>query len=216
MNQTELVLMPGADYRQICDQLRELLNTNALIPSWMASDMFDTVKSNIDATDDVLSGLAEDTYYNNRLTALRSYAFAYSKITSLLCPNVTKTGGYSCSNCKSLKKAKLPNLTSGGTNALFVSCFVLEHADLGKTDSVSSNTFLSCSSLKRVVLRRKSLSSLQSINAFTGTPFASDGSGGKIYVPQALIEAYKTATNWSVLYGYGNCEFVAIEGSEYE
>ena len=37
----------------------------------------------------------------------------------------------------------------------------------------------------------------------------------KIYVPQALISTYQTATNWSTLYNAG-VQFVAIEGSEYD
>jgi hypothetical protein len=48
------------------------------------------------------------------------------------------------------------------------------------------------------------------------TPFASGGTGGTVYVPQALITEYQNATNWSTLYAGGTCNFVAIEGSEYE
>jgi hypothetical protein len=51
---------------------------------------------------------------------------------------------------------------------------------------------------------------------FDGTPFASGGTGGTVYVPQALITEYQNNTNWSALYAQGTCNFVAIEGSEYE
>ena len=82
--------------------------------------------------------------------------------------------------------------------------------------SVSASMFSSCSNLTIVVLKRNSLVSLSNISAFNGTPFASGGTGGKVYVPQELVEQYQKATNWSVLYEAGTCEFVAIEGSEYE
>ena len=39
------------------------------------------------------------------------------------------------------------------------------------------------------------LCSLDSTNAFTGTPIASGT--GYIYVPAVLIDSYKAATNWS-------------------
>jgi hypothetical protein len=35
-------------------------------------------------------------------------------------------------------------------------------------------------------------------NAFTGTPLVGDGTG-YIYVPDDLVDAYKSATNWSAL-----------------
>ena len=37
-----------------------------------------------------------------------------------------------------------------------------------------------------------------------------------VYVHSALIESYKTATNWSTRYNAGNITFHAIEGSQYE
>jgi hypothetical protein len=57
---------------------------------------------------------------------------------------------------------------------------------------------------------------LINVSAFVSTPFASGGTGGTVYVPAALVETYKTATNWSTLYAAGTCNFVALEGSEYE
>jgi hypothetical protein len=57
---------------------------------------------------------------------------------------------------------------------------------------------------------------LSNTNTFNSTPFATSGTGGTVYVPQALITEYQNATNWSTLYSGGKCNFVAIEGSEYE
>lgn len=71
--------------------------------------------------------------------------------------------------------------------------------------------------LDTLILRKTgSIIPLGNTNAFLNTPFASGGSGGTVYAPSALLEIYKTATNWSTVYGYGTATFVAIEGSQYE
>ena len=57
--------------------------------------------------------------------------------------------------------------------------------------------------------------SLSNVNAFTGA-FASGGTGGTLYVPQALIASYQSATNWSTILGYANNQILPIEGSIYE
>lgn len=169
-------------------------------------------------TDAILSNVNIGHYYNDRITTLSAHAFNYhSSLLSINLPNVESTSINAISNCGSLTEAHLPKLTRGGTNALFAGCSKLEFADLGVTDAISTNTFLNCASLKVVVLRRTAgVPTLANLNAFNGTPYASGGSGGKIVLPSALIEQIKTATNWSVLYGYGTVEFVALEVSEYE
>ena len=40
-----------------------------------------------------------------------------------------------------------------------------------------------------MIIRSDTVCTLNSTNAFTGTPY--------IYVPSALVNSYKTATNWS-------------------
>jgi hypothetical protein len=65
-------------------------------------------------------------------------------------------------------------------------------------------------------MRGATVCPLINTNVFNSTPFAAGKAGGTVYVPQALIEQYQTATNWSTLYAAGTCNFVAIEGSEYE
>ena len=58
---------------------------------------------------------------------------------------------------------------------------------------------------------------LGNVSAFTGTPFASGGTGGTLYVPQDLISSYQADTKWSTVLGYNaNNQIKAIEGSPYE
>jgi hypothetical protein len=81
---------------------------------------------------------------------------------------------------------------------------------------IQNSSFYDCKTLDTIILRCDQLVSLIHPNGFGNTPFAVNGTGGTVYVPAALIESYKTATNWVTLYEAGTCNFVAIEGSEYE
>lgn len=142
---------------------------------------------------------------------------AFSNCTSLETVYFPKLKGSSMrlfQNCSSLKNVYLP-LYSSGHNELFSGCKSLETLRLPSFTSIGSNVFWN-SGLKTLILDNTKLCTLSNVNAFNGTPFASGGTGGTVYVPSALIESYKTATNWSTLYNAGSLTFAAIEGSEYE
>lgn len=144
-------------------------------------------------------GLIDGTlteYRNIALTKIRNYAFYYHP---------------------SIERIFLPNLQHANYTAPFRNCSALKVVDIGVSSAIGSAAFPSCPLLKTIVIRRTDgVCSLLGINTFNSTPFASGGTGGTVYVPQALIESYKTATNWSTLYAAGTCNFVALEGSEYE
>lgn len=116
---------------------------------------------------------------------------------------------------RTLKSVSLPNVTEISTNA-FSSCSALESVQLSKATAIKSSAFYGCSALKSLVLRSPTVCTLSTSNVFNYSSFSSSGKGGTVYVPQALITEYQNATNWSTLYASGKCNFVAIEGSEYE
>lgn len=120
----------------------------------------------------------------------------------------------SFNGCEGLKKIVLPLVTTV-TNSQ-QNCTNLEYADYATASKIASSSYAGCTNFVTLVLRNNTVVTLNNISAFAGTPFASDGTGGTVYVPQALIEQYQQATNWSILYAAGTCNFVAIEGSEYE
>lgn len=70
--------------------------------------------------------------------------------------------------------------------------------------------------MKTLILRKSTIFTLGNVDAFNGTPFASGGSGGTIYVPSSLISEYQSASNWTTVNGYGTITWAAIEGSQYE
>lgn len=228
MSLTDMVLMPGADYQQICDNLRTALGTEAVIKSHEAAELTAILQAEMEAAeksagifrdnlDAFISG-PNGSYRNSRVTKIRDYAlyFATGLNGYLEFSNATIVGMGAFRNCSNLLQVMLPVVATLGNNA-FNACSKLQLADIGNTVSISSSTFTNCAALKVVVIRKSDgPATLTNISAFNGTPFASGNTGGTIYVPTNLMEAYKAATNWSTLYAQGTCEFAALEGSEYE
>ena len=96
----------------------------------------------------------------------------------------------------------LPKLTSFKSataeifgDGSFARCYALTTIDLYCLTHAGSNTFHNCHSLQIIILRGDAVCYLKD-RVFYDTPIASGT--GYIYVPRALIEDYKVATNWSV------------------
>lgn len=135
-------------------------------------------------------------------------------------PKVFSCGAASFNGCTKYKYAVFPRLLTVYTSVFF-GCTSLLAADFGGSPSSSqgfirATSFQNDSKLSILVLRASVVWTLSYINVFQGTPFASGKSGGKLYVPSAMIEAYQSATNWSTILGYANNQILPIEGSIYE
>lgn len=165
------------------------------------------------------------------LTSIGNGAFCNCEsIASISCEGTITTLAGSVFNGNSthpmaLTSASFPNMAlAASISAVFGSataanaCQLLEFCDIGSTTGIASNAFANCYALETLVLRKTaSVCTLANVNAFTNTPMSGyNNLTGKVYVPSALIESYKTATNWATLYNAGTVEFLAIEGSEYE
>lgn len=115
-----------------------------------------------------------------------------------------------------LQYAVFPKLTRA-YNSFLYGCSNLEAVDWYGGGTGGSFIFANCTKLKTMVIRKADgVSALGASNGFQGTPFASNGSGGTLYVPSALISDYQAATNWSTILGYANNQILPIEGSIYE
>ncbi len=126
-----------------------------------------------DAFDAILTRSAQSVS-NDRVTAISYYVFySWTNLLSADFPKVTAIAsrGFAYTGLTSIDLPCLQRIT-------------------GKM------VFAYCTSLKKVVLRNSAVVSDPYTDTFTGTPIA-DGTGF-IYVPDDLVEAYKTATNWSV------------------
>lgn len=158
-------------------------------------------------------------------TSIGSYAFGYCiSLTTAnfpVCTSINNSVFYSCS---SLTEASFPVCTSIGTSA-FGYCISLTEASFPVCSFVGSYAFMRCSSLTTVsfpvcttinnsafsncnrllslYLLGSSVPRLSNINAFSSTPISNyttetGGVNGSIIVQSSMLNAFKTATNWSV------------------
>lgn len=142
--------------------------------------------------DDVIGGDLTSIY--SETTSLIGYACYNWSIRSAKFPNVTYLGASQFRECGKLQSVEMPRLTGLGT-CVFYGCKAMEKADWPLLTSVGTQTFYNCTALVALVLRSESMATLSATSAFTGTPIASGT--GYIYVPAALVDSYKAATNWS-------------------
>jgi hypothetical protein len=94
--------------------------------------------------------------------------------------------------------ATLKLTTGNSAYSVFAGCTALKSIDLPVCTTISGYIFTNATSLTAVILRNPTaLCSLSRVEAFDDTKIA-EGTG-YIYVPRALLEDYKVATNWSAL-----------------
>ena len=114
-------------------------------------------------------------------------------------PSCEYLSNYAFGACSLLSSINLPVCKTIGEGA-FASCYSLSIADLGAVTWLKSSTFISCYNLLSVYIRTSFRISL-AYNAFSSTPISTyttstGGVRGKIYVPESLVDSYKSATNW--------------------
>ena len=85
---------------------------------------------------------------------------------------------------------------SVSTLGSFYNCTKLEKIDFDVLEEMKDADFYECSALMAVIIRSPAVCTMSTSNAFKSTPIASGT--GYIYVPAALVDSYKAATNWSV------------------
>ena len=174
---------------------------------------------NTDIEDKIITGELSGEYTNSRITKIKDSAFNYSYLTSVSFPNVTKIGGSafeSCTkltsinfpkvieigtasfnSCNQLTSAIFPNATTINTSlsGAFSFCARLVFVDLPKVTKIPKSCFNYATRLITLILRKTdAITALENISAFNNTPIKNGT--GYIYVPAALLETYKTATNW--------------------
>jgi len=138
-----------------------------------------------------------------------------SKLETVNFPKMTTMSNSCFSNCKKLVNVNIGNLQRV-KNAAFYNCEALELIDFDNVSYLEAQCFYNCSKLNTVILRKDQVCTLENINAFNNTPFASGGTGGILYVPESKINSYKRAAGWSTILDYENNQILAIEGSVYE
>ena len=77
----------------------------------------------------------------------------------------------------------------------FMGCSNLEKIDFDVLEEMKNADFYQCSALTAVIIRSPAVCTMSDSNAFKSTPIASGT--GYVYVPAALVDSYKAATNWT-------------------
>lgn len=168
--------------------------------------------------------------YNDKFAGtLSAYAFyERSNVTKIELPNLEYLKERCFFGCENLNTLLLPRLVGYTYQYMAAGCSKLVNVDIHDTSYVSSYTFQNCTSLKKVdlhrvgtiatyaftgatkfetlIIRTDTVPTLGGTNAFTNTKIKSGGTG-YIYVKSALLNDFKSATNWSSF----SSQFRAIE-----
>lgn len=133
------------------------------------------------------------------IETLGNYSFSgCTNLTTVDISNVFSTAQRAFYNCSSLVGDITLLQASYVASYCFYGCTNIKKVNLAYSfcSSVATYAFYGCSTLDTLIINSEStVPSLANINAFTNTPIASGT--GYIYVPSALVDSYKAATNWS-------------------
>ena len=175
----------------LADAVRKLLNiTDKLKPSVM----IEYIKSVINA--DFVADNSITEYRSDRLTSLRNYAFTNcTNLTTIDLPNVINIGNRAFSNCLSLVNVNISKVRIINEYSFYY-CKKIETLRFPIVYEIRGNAFDQCSQLNTLILTYSNVVKLTSTSALSNTSIASGN--GYIYVPDALVNGYKTATNWTV------------------
>lgn len=130
-----------------------------------------------------LTSLASTTFTNSGIKGLSA-----AKLSSIAGNDNYNFGAFT--NCDSLTKVSIPMVADVGRVA-FSLCDNLEEIELPSATAIGGMAFYGCGKLKKIICRATTPPSLGN-QAFTNT-----NASLLIYVPDASLEAYKTATNWN-------------------
>lgn len=221
---TDMVIMPGSHYQAICDAVRAKTGDTAKLKSGDLAAAIAGIAGGGASSEDALIARTLTSYTNTTAEEIGGYAFFYYKtLVSVDFPNVKKfTGSNNFQACESLETINFPKLESAAGGNAFRQCIALKRAvlprlknpgialdgctslefvDMGEEVAVDElpqtlyiGSFKNDSALVTLVLRYQKKVLLNSADKFSGTPIASGE--GYIYVPSALIDDYRSTTNW--------------------
>lgn len=107
---------------------------------------------------------------------------------------VTIVGRYGLANCANLTSVVLPAVQLTDANAM-LGCSALTKADFSNLQHIRHSTFYGNKKFVTLIIRTQAVAKLDATSAFRDTLIASGT--GYVYVPSALVDSYKSATNWS-------------------
>ena len=171
-----------------------------------------------------LSNLTQWGSGNGREEGMFYTFYDCTNLQTINLPNLTNAGRMDNTfyNCTNLQTVNLPNLTNATLgSSVFEDCVSLQTIELKISNvyggrifknctsltqvkaplaSIDSTCFSNCSALRKLILpQTDKITTLESSTAFKDTFLDKDGVTNGIYVPSALLNEYRKATNWVTL-----------------
>ena len=109
-------------------------------------------------------------------------------------PMCSYIGNFAFNGCWSILQVNLPVCNHIGYAAI-ADCSYISQVNLPMCSYISDYAFIYNNLLSRITIGYSGVCSLNNSNVFNDTQITS--STGSIYVPASLVDAYKSATNWS-------------------
>ena len=170
-----------------------LTQVNLPVCSYISGNAFRSCASLTQVSLPVCEYIGEDAFH---------YCSSLSQVDLPMCSYI---GGNAFRSCASLTQVSLPvcEYIANGTfvgglgniSGTFCNCSLLTQVDLPMCSYIGTRAFYSCNSLSIITIGYSSVCSLGGTNTFFNTQITS--STGSIYVPASLVDAYKSAENWS-------------------
>ena len=169
---------PQELFTAICDKIRDKIGSNELINHQDIPDKIDNLVDSdiINEYNELLSMINQNTIIelnNNKIENINICFIEYTSLTTIDLPECTSIGGYAFSNCTNLTTINLPKCTF-----------------------INYNAFYNCTGLATIILSNNQMVTLEYINTFNNSSIANGT--GYIYVPDNLVNSYKTITNWPI------------------
>ena len=193
----------NADLSSVADAIRDRAKTTESMdfPNGFVSSVNNLVDSK-----GIFDATIKEVVIPTNVTTLRRGVFydciSLEKVT--FHDGLTAVGGACFFCCTALKECVLPVGVKTITSQTFFLNYALQKVDCWLTAINGSGVFQECSKLT-LIIRSDTVCTLESTAAFSSSSI-SKGTG-YIYVPRALVDSYKSATNWST---YAS-QFRAIE-----
>ena len=167
--------------------------------------------------DSLTEFIDKDYFVTGKVINLEDWKyFQDTKVTAVKFPYTTTIGSSAFSSCPRLVSANFPLVTYVKNNAfagcstlvsvylplvetfggsVFIDDTSLETVDFPVLNTIWEKVFSDCTALKTVILRLNRVCQLKAADVFNNTPIANGT--GYIYVPDNLVDQYKSADNWS-------------------
>ena len=137
----------------------------------------------------------ESATFLNATTVSKQSFYQATKLKEFNGSKVTTIGTSAFYDCPLQETLIFPKLTSISTMAFYRSDGI-KTLDINVASTISASTMYGCTSLTTLILRKTDkVVTLANTNALANTPIASGT--GYIYVPDDLVDSYKSASNWS-------------------